>query len=129
MLQSNQAVITGQMHNPCMPLPLLPPGGQSLAPTVDVAAASVGDVALPMIDSRPVIVGTQLLSGGTNQPKRKIGQRKQDAQPRKKRMCQLCKKYGSTSHQIECKKSNPKVYRLLCVYFNEDGSLKPRVRS
>ena len=80
-------------------------------------------------DSRLVIVGTQLLSGGTNQPKRKIGQRKQDAQPRKKRMCQLCKKHGSSSHQIECKKSNPKVHRLLCVHCNEDGSLKPRVRS
>ena len=134
MLQSNEAVATGQMHNPCMPLPLLPPGGQSLAPTVGLTAASASDAALPMIDSRPVIVGTHLLGYGSssaNAAKRKSGQRGQDEEgkKRKKRLCKLCHGYGSPSHQVQCKKSNPMVWEKLCLYFNEDGSTKPRDRS
>jgi hypothetical protein len=138
MLQANEAAAVATMSSPCMPSQILAPANQNSAIMVlDVVVEPLGpnQEALPMIDCSPVLVPSFLLGSGVSgvsqlRTKRKNGDRGKDGENKKRkiRACALCTKYGTRNQVSNCKVFNPRTCRAKCVYFKEDGSLKPRRR-
>ena len=75
------------------------------------------------VEEMPLVGGVMV--GGASVPgeneKRRNGQRSSDKQPRRKRACWLCCKFGGSLHGLAC---NGRGGRKKCEYFNEDGSPK-----
>jgi hypothetical protein len=123
MLQANEAAAVATMSSPCMPSQILAPANQNSAIMVlDVVVEPLG----------LVLVSSFLLGSGVSgvsqlRTKRKNGDRGKDGENKKRkiRACALCTKYGTRNQVSNCKVFSPRTCRAKCVYFKEDGSLKP----